>query len=51
MFRILDHVRAKDVSDPVEKFTDWEQFDLMYSRIQPHYSEVTNKQHATSQFL
>jgi hypothetical protein len=51
MFRILDHVRAKEVSDQVEKFTESLASDLTSSRIQLHSSEVADKQHATSQLL
>jgi hypothetical protein len=48
MFRILAHVRAKEVWNSVENFTEWEQFeslatDLISSRIQHHSSEVVDK--------
>jgi hypothetical protein len=31
MFSILDHVKAREVSDPVEKFTDWKRFQSLAS--------------------
>jgi hypothetical protein len=39
VFHILDHVTIRNLSDPVEKFTDWERFqslasDLASPRIQ-----------------
>jgi hypothetical protein len=26
IFRILDHVKIKNLSEPIEKFTDWDRF-------------------------
>jgi hypothetical protein len=31
MFHILDHVRTKQISKPLEKFTDWERFQSLAS--------------------
>jgi exonuclease III len=33
IFHILDHVRTKDVSAPLEKFTDWERFQSLPSNL------------------
>jgi hypothetical protein len=43
-FHLLDHVRARNLSDPVDKFTDWERFqslasDLISSKIQMNSEE------------
>jgi hypothetical protein len=48
MFSILDHVKAREVSDPVEKFTDWERFqslasDLVSPKIQINSSTDADK--------
>jgi hypothetical protein len=48
MFSILDHVKAREVSDPVEKFTDWERFqslasDLVSLKIQINSSTDADK--------
>jgi hypothetical protein len=32
-FCILDHVKAREILDPVEKFTDWEQFQSLASAL------------------
>jgi hypothetical protein len=31
MFHILDHVRTKEISEPLEKFTNWERFQSLAS--------------------
>jgi hypothetical protein len=33
MFHILDHVRTKQISKPLERFTDWEQFQSLASNL------------------
>jgi hypothetical protein len=33
IFHILDHVRTKIVSAPLEKFTDWERFQSLASNL------------------
>jgi hypothetical protein len=33
MFHVLDHVRTKQISEPLEKFTDWERFQSVTSNI------------------
>jgi hypothetical protein len=33
MFCILDHVKAREILDPVEKFTDWERFQSLTSAL------------------
>jgi hypothetical protein len=33
MFHILDHVRTKQISKPLEKFTDWERFQSLASNL------------------
>jgi hypothetical protein len=36
MFCILDHIKASEILDPVEKFTDWERFQsLAYDLVSP----------------
>jgi hypothetical protein len=33
MFRILDHIKAREILDPVEIFTDWEWFQSLASAL------------------
>jgi hypothetical protein len=33
MFCILDHIKAREILDPVEKFTGWEQFQSLASAL------------------
>jgi hypothetical protein len=47
-FHILDHVKTKDLSEPAEKFTDWERFqslasDLISPRIEINLKEEADK--------
>jgi hypothetical protein len=36
VFHILDHVKIRNLSEPVEKFTDWERFQsLALERVSP----------------
>jgi hypothetical protein len=37
MFCILDYIKAKEILDPVEEFTDWEQFQNLASALVCHY--------------
>jgi hypothetical protein len=33
MFCILDHIKAREILDPAEKFTDWKQFQSLASTL------------------
>jgi hypothetical protein len=33
LFHLLDHLRARDRLDPVDKFTDWERFQSLASEL------------------
>jgi hypothetical protein len=33
MFCILDHIKAREILDPVENFTDWERFQSLASAL------------------
>jgi hypothetical protein len=33
MFHILNHVKIRNLSDPIEKFTDWDQFQSLASEL------------------
>jgi hypothetical protein len=33
MFCILDHIKAREILDPVETFTDWERFQSLASAL------------------
>jgi hypothetical protein len=33
VFHILDHVKIRNLSEPVEKFTDWERFQSLASEL------------------
>jgi hypothetical protein len=33
MFCILDYIKAREILDPVEKFTDWERFQILSSAL------------------
>jgi hypothetical protein len=33
IFHLLDHIRTRNLSDPVDKFTDWEQFQSLASEL------------------
>jgi hypothetical protein len=51
-FHLLGHDRTTNISDPVDKFTDWEKYqrlasELIYSRIQINLGEEADKQPAT----
>jgi hypothetical protein len=48
IFHLLDHVRTRDLSDPVDKFTDLERFQILASElisptIQSDSGEETDK--------
>jgi hypothetical protein len=33
IFHLLHHIRTRNLSDPVEKFTDWEKFQSLASEL------------------
>jgi hypothetical protein len=33
IFHILDHVKIRNLSDPIEKFTDWDRFQSLASEL------------------
>jgi hypothetical protein len=33
IFHLLDHIRDRNLLDPVDKFTDWEQFQSLASEL------------------
>jgi hypothetical protein len=33
IFHILDHVKIRNLSEPVEKFTDWDRFQILASEL------------------
>jgi hypothetical protein len=35
VFRMQDHVKIRNLSEPVEKFTDWDQFQSLASEYHP----------------
>jgi hypothetical protein len=48
VFHLLDHTRTRNLLEPVEKFTDWEQFlsvapELISPRIQVNLGEEADK--------
>jgi hypothetical protein len=48
VFHLLDHIRTVNLSDPVEKFTDWKRFqslasELISPRIQINSEEEADK--------
>jgi hypothetical protein len=56
VFHILDLVKTRKLSEPVEKFTDWERFqslasDLILPRIEINSGRKPTKRHATLQPL
>jgi hypothetical protein len=42
IFYILDHVRTKNVSAPLEKFTDWERFQSLASNLISPRTEINS---------
>jgi endonuclease/exonuclease/phosphatase (EEP) superfamily protein YafD len=42
MFCILDHVKAREILDPVEKFTDWERFESLVSALVSRRIEINS---------
>jgi hypothetical protein len=55
IFSILDPAKIKEVSDPVEKLTDWELFQTpplnRFQNIKIHFSNEYVKQHVTFHLL
>jgi hypothetical protein len=43
MLHILDHVRAKQISKPLEKFTDWERFQSLASNLISSRVEINSE--------
>jgi hypothetical protein len=33
IFHLLDYIRSRNLSDPVDKFTDWERFQRLFSEL------------------
>jgi hypothetical protein len=46
IFHILDHVKIRNLSDPIEKFTDWEWFQSLASELISPKIEVTSEAEA-----
>jgi hypothetical protein len=46
IFHILDHVRSKNVSAPLEKFTDWERFQSLASNLISPGHEINSGEEA-----
>jgi hypothetical protein len=42
VFHILDHVKSKNLPEPVEKFTDWERFQNLISDLISHRTEINS---------
>jgi hypothetical protein len=40
IFHILDHVKFRNVSEPIEKFTNWDQFQSLASELIPPRIEI-----------
>jgi hypothetical protein len=43
IFHILDHVKIRNLSEPVEKFTDWERFQSLASELISPKIEITSE--------
>jgi hypothetical protein len=43
IFHILDHVKIRNLSDPIEKFTDWERFQSLASELISPKIEITSE--------
>jgi hypothetical protein len=39
-FHILDHVKIRNLSEPIEKFTDWDRFQSLASELIPPRTEI-----------
>jgi hypothetical protein len=46
IFHILDHVKIRNLSDPIEKFTDWEWFQSLASELISPKNEITSETEA-----
>jgi hypothetical protein len=46
VFHILDHVKTKTLSEPVEKFRDWERFQRLASDLISHRIEINHEEEA-----
>jgi hypothetical protein len=43
IFHILDNVKIRNLSDPIEKFTDWDRFQRIASNLISHKIEITSE--------
>jgi hypothetical protein len=43
IFHILDHVKIRNLSEPIAKFTDWERFQSLASDLISHRLEVNTE--------
>jgi hypothetical protein len=46
ILHILDHVKIRNLSDPIEKFTDWDQFQSLASELISPKIEITSEAEA-----
>jgi hypothetical protein len=42
MFCIWDHIKVREILDPVEKFTDWERFQILTLDLESMRVEITS---------
>jgi hypothetical protein len=42
IFNILDHVKIRNISEPIEKFTDWDQFQRIASELMSPRIEINS---------
>jgi hypothetical protein len=47
IFHILDHVKIKNLSEPIEKFKDWDLFQSLASELMSHRIEINSGVEAT----
>jgi hypothetical protein len=43
LFHILEHVKAKNISEPIEKFTHWEEFQSFISGLTLSRTEINSE--------
>jgi hypothetical protein len=46
IFHLLDHIRSRNLLDPVDKFTDWEQFQILASQLISHRIQINSGEKA-----
>jgi hypothetical protein len=51
IFHILDHVKIRNLSDPIENFTDWERFQSLASELISPKIEITSEVEADKSAL